>query len=59
MATDSVTQVMFAALTGHKSPVMTRWTYTVSDPCAVTLAVQTPRGRWVSGCSVATCCSPA
>lgn len=47
MATDSVTQVMFAALTGHDAPVMTRWSYRVSDPFAVTLAVQAPRGRWV------------
>ncbi|MBA2309599.1 MAG: SsgA family sporulation/cell division regulator [Pseudonocardiales bacterium] len=47
MATSRATQVMFAALTGHESPVMTRWTYSVSDPFAVTLAVQTPRGRWV------------
>jgi hypothetical protein len=45
--TDSVTQVMFAALIGHDAPVMTRWTYSMSDPFAVTLAVQTPRGRWV------------
>jgi hypothetical protein len=45
--TDSVTQVMFAALIGHDAPVMTRWTYSLSDPFAVTLAVQTPRGRWV------------
>ncbi len=47
MATDNVTQVMFAALTGHDAPLMTRWTYRTADPFAVTMAVQTPRGRWV------------
>lgn len=47
MATDNVTQVMFAALTGHDAPVMTRWTYRIADPFAVTMAVRSPRGRWV------------
>ena len=44
---DSVSQVMFAALTGHPDPLLTRWTYRADDPFAVTVAVQTPRGRWV------------
>jgi hypothetical protein len=44
---DSVSQVMLAALSGHPDPLMTRWTYRVDDPFAMTVAVQTPRGRWV------------
>ncbi len=45
--TDSVSQVMFAALSGHPDPLMTRWTYRADDPFAVTVAVQTPPGGWV------------
>lgn len=47
VASDSVTQVMFATLSGQPDPLITRWTYRADDPFAVQLAVQTPRGRWM------------
>ncbi len=47
MTSEGVAQVMFAGLDGHDTPVMTRWVYTVDDPFAVSLAIQTPRGRWL------------
>jgi Streptomyces sporulation and cell division protein, SsgA. len=47
MSTDSVQQDMFTVLHGQPAPVVTRWTYTVSDPFAVTLGVRTRNDRWV------------
>jgi Streptomyces sporulation and cell division protein, SsgA len=44
--TDSVSQVMFATLSGHLDPLITKWSYRSDDPFAMTVAVQTPRG-WV------------
>lgn len=44
---DSVQQDMFTVLHGQPAPVVTRWSYTVADPFAVTLAVWTRYDRWV------------
>jgi hypothetical protein len=44
---DSVQQDMFTVLHGQPAPVVTRWTYTATDPFAVTLAVRTRQDRWV------------
>jgi hypothetical protein len=46
-STDSVRQDMFTVLHGQPAPVVTRWSYTSSDPFAVTLAVRTRHERWV------------
>ena len=46
-STDSVRQDMFTVLHGQPAPVVTRWSYTVADPFAVTLAVRTRHDRWV------------
>lgn len=46
-STDSVQQDMFTVLHGRPAPVVTRWTYSASDPWAVTLAVRTRQDRWV------------
>jgi hypothetical protein len=47
MRTDSVQQDMFTVLHGQPAPVVTRWTYTVADPFAVSLSVRTSNDRWV------------
>ncbi len=47
MRTDSVQQDMFTVLHGQPAPVVTRWTYTVADPFAVSLGVRTSNDRWV------------
>lgn len=47
MDTDSVQQDMFTVLHGQPAPVVTRWSYTAADPCAVTFAVRTTQDRWV------------
>jgi len=47
MTTDSVQQDMFTVLHGQPAPVVTRWTYTVADPFAVSLSVRTSNDRWV------------
>jgi hypothetical protein len=47
MNSDSVQQDMFTVLHGQPAPVVTRWSYTASDPFAVTLAVRTRTDRWV------------
>ncbi|MEK6441214.1 MULTISPECIES: SsgA family sporulation/cell division regulator [unclassified Pseudonocardia] len=47
MTSDSVQQDMFTVLHGQPAPVVTRWTYTATDPFAVTLAVRTRHDRWV------------
>jgi hypothetical protein len=47
MSTDSVQQDMFTVLHGQPAPVVTRWSYSASDPFAVTLAVRTRHDRWV------------
>ncbi|NMI01846.1 SsgA family sporulation/cell division regulator [Pseudonocardia acidicola] len=44
---DSVQQDMFTVLHGQPAPVVTRWTYSATDPFAVTLAVRTRHDRWV------------
>lgn len=44
---DSVQQDMFTVLHGQPAPVVTRWSYTASDPFAVTLGVRTRQDRWV------------
>jgi hypothetical protein len=46
-STDSVSQDMFTVLHGQPAPVVTRWSYTSTDPFAVTLAVRTRHERWV------------
>ena len=46
-STDSVQQDMFTVLHGQPAPVVTRWTYTVADPFAVSLAVRTRHDQWV------------
>jgi hypothetical protein len=38
---------MFTVLHGQPAPVVTRWTYTVADPFAVSLSVRTSNDRWV------------
>jgi hypothetical protein len=47
MISDTVQQDMFTVLHGQPAPVVTRWTYSASDPFAVTLAVRTRHDRWV------------
>lgn len=47
MNTDSVQQDMFTVLHGQPAPVVTRWTYSATDPFAVTLGVRTRQDRWV------------
>jgi len=47
MNADSVQQDMFTVLHGQPAPVVTRWTYTPTDPYAVTLAISVDKGRWV------------
>jgi Streptomyces sporulation and cell division protein, SsgA len=47
MRSDSVQQDMFTVLHGQPAPVVTRWTYTVADPFAVSLSVRTSNDRWV------------
>ena len=46
-STDSVQQDMFTVLHGQPAPVVTRWSYSATDPFAVTLAVRTATERWV------------
>lgn len=47
MTSDTVSQDMFTVLHGSPAPVVTRWSYTSTDPFAVTLAVRTRHDRWV------------
>jgi hypothetical protein len=47
MTSDSVQQDMFTVLHGQPAPVVTRWSYSATDPFAVTLAVRTRQDRWV------------
>jgi Streptomyces sporulation and cell division protein, SsgA len=47
MSSDSVQQDMFTVLHGQPAPVVTRWSYSASDPFAVTLAVRSRHDRWV------------
>ena len=47
MTSQTVQQDMFTVLHGQPAPVVTRWTYTASDPYAVTLGVRTRHDRWV------------
>ena len=47
MTTDTVSQDMFTVLHGQPAPVVTRWTYSASDPFAVTLGVRTRGDRFV------------
>jgi hypothetical protein len=47
MATDTVSQDMFAVLHGQPAPVVTRWSYSAADPYAVTLGVRTRGDRFV------------
>ncbi|SDF24684.1 SsgA family sporulation/cell division regulator [Pseudonocardia oroxyli] len=47
IGSDSVQQDMFTVLHGQPAPVVTRWTYSASDPFAVVLAVRTRQDRWV------------
>lgn len=47
MTTDTVSQDMFTVLHGQPAPVVTRWTYSVADPFAVTLGVRGRRDRFV------------
>jgi len=42
-----VQQDMFTVLHGRPGPVVTRWTYTATDPFAVILAVRAGHDRWV------------
>ena len=44
---ETVTQDMFSVLHGQPAPVVTRWTYSASDPYAVTLGVRGRRDRFV------------
>jgi hypothetical protein len=39
---------MFAVLHGQAAPVVTRWTYLVDDPFAVTFSIRTRSDRWVT-----------
>jgi Streptomyces sporulation and cell division protein, SsgA len=43
----TVSQDMFTVLHGQPAPVVTRWTYSVDDPFAVTLGVRTRSDRFV------------
>ncbi|MDQ3987968.1 MAG: SsgA family sporulation/cell division regulator [Actinomycetota bacterium] len=45
---DSVVQDMFAVLHGQAAPAVTRWTYLVDDPFAVTFSIRTRSDRWVT-----------
>lgn len=47
MISDIVQQDMFTVLHGQPAPVVTRWTYTASDPFAVSLAVWNRNDQWV------------
>jgi hypothetical protein len=47
MTADTVSQEMFTVLHGQPAPVVTRWTYTPTDPFAVTLGVRTRGDRFV------------
>ena len=47
MSRDLVQQDMFTVLHGQPAPVVTRWSYSVYDPFAVSLAVRTRHDRWV------------
>lgn len=47
MRRDTVEQDMFTVLHGESTPVVTRWSYTLRDPYAVTLAVRTGENTWV------------
>jgi hypothetical protein len=47
MTSDSVQQDMFTVLHGQPAPVVTRWSYSPTDPFAVSLAVRTRHDRWV------------
>ena len=47
MSPETVSQDMFTVLHGQPAPVVTRWTYSATDPFAVTLGVRTRTGRWV------------
>lgn len=47
MTRDSVQQDMFTVLHGQPAPIVTRWSYSASDPFAVSLAVRTRHDRWV------------
>ena len=44
---DTVSQEMFTVLHGQPAPVVTRWTYSVADPFAVTLGVRSRGDRFV------------
>ena len=44
---DTVSQDMFTVLHGQPAPVVTRWSYSATDPFAVVLAVRTRADRWV------------
>ena len=44
---DTVSQEMFTVLHGQPAPVVTRWTYSVADPFAVTLGVRSRSDRFV------------
>jgi hypothetical protein len=45
--TEVVQQDMFTVLHGQPTPVVTRWSYSASDPLAVTLSVRSRPDRWV------------
>jgi hypothetical protein len=47
MHNDTVEQDMFTVLHGESTPVVTRWSYSLRDPFAVTLAVRTGENSWV------------
>jgi hypothetical protein len=44
---NTVAQDMFTVLHGQAAPVVTRWSFSTSDPFAVTVAVRTSTDRWV------------
>ncbi|MDQ3887390.1 MAG: SsgA family sporulation/cell division regulator [Actinomycetota bacterium] len=48
MPSDSVVQDMFAFLHGQAARVVTRWTYFVDDPFAVTFSIRTRSDQWVT-----------
>jgi hypothetical protein len=47
MTSDSVRQDMFTVLHGQPTPIVTRWSYQVGDPYAVTLAVRVEHNHWI------------
>ena len=47
MINGTVQRNMFTVLHGQPTPVVTRWTYSASDPFALTLAVRARQDRWV------------